>query len=65
MGSLWLEWLEGSVEIRRVSPVGIPISSLLPISTIMPTKDGIKISGFDPKKVKIEQTDKEINIKLL
>ena len=65
MGSLWLEWRDGSVKIRRVSPVGIPISSVPPISTISPTKDGITISGFDPKKVKVEQTDKEIKIKLL
>jgi len=65
MESLWLEWREGSVKILRVSSCGIPISGVSAISTILPTKDGIKISGFDPEKVKIEQTDKEIVIKLL
>ncbi|MCX6746155.1 MAG: hypothetical protein NTX00_04030 [Candidatus Parcubacteria bacterium] len=65
MEGLWLEWRDGCVKIRKVTSVGIPISGVPEISTISPTKDGIKISGFDPKKVEIKQTDKEIAIKLL
>lgn len=65
MESLWLEWQNGCVKIRKVTSVGIPISGVPEISTISPTKEGIKIIGFDPKKVKIEQTEKEITIKLL